>query len=48
VINQLKSQEKDLQKQLTEQKEKRTNNLQNAITSIINREIAAARKESRR
>ena len=45
VINQLKSQEKDLQKQLTAKK-KKDKDLQNAITSIINREIAAARKKA--
>jgi len=45
VINQLKSQEKDLQKQLAAKK-KKDKDLQNAITSIINREIAAARKKA--
>jgi len=45
VINQLKSQEKDLQKQLAAKK-KKDKDLQNAITSIINREIAAAKKKA--
>ncbi len=45
VLNQLKSQEKDLQKQLTAKK-KKDRELQNAITSIINREIAAAKKKA--
>jgi len=45
VLNQLKSQEKDLQKQLAAKK-KRDRDLQNAITSIINREIAAAKKKA--
>jgi len=42
VLTQLKSQEKDLQKQLAAKK-KKDRDLQNAITSIINREIAAAK-----
>jgi septal ring factor EnvC (AmiA/AmiB activator) len=45
VINQLKSQEKDLQKQLAAKK-KKDKDSSNAITSIINREIAAARKKA--
>jgi septal ring factor EnvC (AmiA/AmiB activator) len=45
VLNQLKSQESDLQKQLNAKK-KRDRELQNAITSIINREIAAAKKKA--
>ncbi len=45
VINQLKSQEKDLQKQLAAKK-KKDKDLQNAITSIINREIAIAKKKA--
>jgi murein hydrolase activator len=45
VLNQLKSQEKDLQKQLTAKK-KKDRELQNAITSVINREIAAAKKKA--
>ncbi|HKC35401.1 MAG TPA: peptidoglycan DD-metalloendopeptidase family protein [Chitinophagaceae bacterium] len=45
VLTQLKSQEKDLQKQLAAKK-KRDRDLQNAITSIINREIAAAKKKA--
>ena len=47
VLNQLKSQEKDLQKQLAAKK-KKDKDLQNAITSIINREIAAARAASKK
>ncbi|HEX3166284.1 MAG TPA: peptidoglycan DD-metalloendopeptidase family protein [Chitinophagaceae bacterium] len=47
VLNQLKSQEKDLQKQLTAKK-KKDRDLQNAITSIINREIAAARAAAKK
>jgi len=47
VINQLKSQEKDLQKQLAAKK-KKDKDLQNAITSIINREIAAARAAAKK
>src|SRR6185436_7709971 len=45
VLNQLKSQEKDWQKQLAAKK-KKDRDLQNAITSIINREIAAAKKKA--
>jgi septal ring factor EnvC (AmiA/AmiB activator) len=45
VLNELKSQEKDLQKQLAS-KRKRDKELQGAITSIINREIAAAKKKA--
>ena len=45
VLNQLKSQEKDLQKQLNAKK-KKDKELQNAITSIINREIAIAKKKA--
>jgi septal ring factor EnvC (AmiA/AmiB activator) len=45
VLNQLKSQESDLQKQLNAKK-KKDKELQNAITSIINREIAAAKKKA--
>jgi murein hydrolase activator len=45
VISQLKSQEKDLQKQIAAKK-KKDRDLQNAITSIINREIAAAKKKA--
>ena len=45
VLTQLKSQEKDLQKQLAAKK-KKDRDLQNAITSIINREIAAAKKKA--
>jgi murein hydrolase activator len=45
VLSQLKSQESDLQKQLNAKK-KKDRELQNAITSIINREIAAARKKA--
>src|SRR6185369_525181 len=47
VLNQLKSQEKDLQKQLAAKK-KKDRDLQNAITSIINREIAAARAAAKK
>src|SRR5678816_3840342 len=47
VLNQLKSQEKDLQKQLTAKK-KKDRDLQNAITSIINREIAAAKAAAKK
>ena len=47
VLNQLKSQEKDLQKQLAA-KRKKDKDLQNAITSIINREIAAARAAAKK
>jgi len=47
VLNQLKSQEKDLQKQLVAKK-KKDRDLQNAITSIINREIAAAKAAAKK
>jgi septal ring factor EnvC (AmiA/AmiB activator) len=47
VLNQLKSQEKDLQKQLAAKK-KKDRDLQNAITSIINREIAAAKAAAKK
>ena len=47
VINQLKSQEKDLQKQLAAKK-KKDKDLQKAITSIINREIAAAKAAAKK
>ena len=47
VLNQLKSQEKDLQKQLAAKK-KKDKDLQNAITSIINREMAAARAAAKK
>ena len=47
VLNQLKSQEKDLQKQLAAKK-KKDKDLQKAITSIINREIAAARAAAKK
>jgi septal ring factor EnvC (AmiA/AmiB activator) len=47
VLNQLKSQEKDLQKQLAAKK-KKDKDLQKAITSIINREIAAAKAAAKK
>lgn len=47
VLNQLKSQEKDLQKQLAAKK-KKDRDLQNAITSIINREMAAAKAAAKK
>lgn len=47
VLSQLKSQEKDLEKQLAAKK-KKDRDLQNAITSIINREIAAARAAAKK
>jgi len=47
VLNQLKSQEKDLQKQLAAKK-KKDKDLQKAITSIINREIAAKIAEKKK
>ena len=47
VLNQLKSQEKDLQKQLMAKK-KKDKDLQKAITSIINREIAAAKAAAKK
>lgn len=43
VVSQLKSQEKDLQKEITSKK-KRDKDLQNAISAIIRREIEAAKK----
>lgn len=45
VINQLKSQQKDLEKQLAEKK-KKDKQLQNSITAVINREIAARKKKA--
>ena len=45
VLSKLKSQEKDLQKQLAGRK-KRDRDLQNAISAIVRREIEAARKEA--
>lgn len=45
VLKELKSQEKDLEKQLASKK-KKDRELQGAITSIINREIAAAKKKA--
>ena len=45
VIARLKSQEKDLQKQLTAKK-KRDNELKNSITAIVNRELDNARKKA--
>ncbi len=45
VVNQLKSKEKDLQKQIAAKK-KKDRDLQNAITAIVRREIEAARKEA--
>jgi len=45
VLTQLKSQEKDLQKQIAAKK-KKDKDLQNAITNLINREIAAAKKKA--
>jgi septal ring factor EnvC (AmiA/AmiB activator) len=47
VLSQLKAQEKDLDKQLAA-KRKKDRDLQNAITSIINREIAAARAAAKK
>ena len=45
VLKELKSQQKDLEKQLAT-KRKKDKELQGAITAIINREIAAARKKA--
>lgn len=45
VLKELKSQQKDLEKQLASKK-KKDRELQSAITSIINREIAAAKKKA--
>ena len=45
VLKELKSQQKDLEKQLAAKK-KKDRELQGAITSIINREIAAAKKKA--
>ena len=45
VVSKLKSQEKDLQKQIAEKK-KKDRDLNNAITAIVRREIEAARKEA--
>jgi septal ring factor EnvC (AmiA/AmiB activator) len=47
VVSQLKSQEKDLQKQIAVKK-KRDRDIQTAIAAIIRREIDAARKEAER
>ena len=47
IVNRLKSQEKDLQKQIAAKK-KRDRDLQNAITAIIRREIETAKKEAAR
>jgi len=47
VVSQLKSQEKDLQKQIAAKK-KRDRDIQNAIAAIIRREIDAAKKEAAR
>lgn len=47
VLTKLKSQEKDLDKQLAAKK-KKDRELQNAITSIINREIAAAKAAAKK
>lgn len=47
VMSNLKSQEKDLQKQIAAKK-KRARDLNNAIAAIIRREIDAARKEAER
>lgn len=47
VLHQLKSQQKDLEKQLAV-KQKRDRELKNAITSIINREIAAAKAAAKK
>ncbi|MET0635871.1 MAG: peptidoglycan DD-metalloendopeptidase family protein [Chitinophagaceae bacterium] len=44
VVNKLKTQEKELQKQIANKK-KRDQNIKNAITAIIRREIEAAKKE---
>ena len=45
VVSQLKSQEKDLQKQIAAKK-KRDKDIQNAIAAIIRREIEAAKKDA--
>ncbi len=45
IVAQLKSKEKDLQKQITAKK-KRDKELQGAITAIVRREIEAAKKEA--
>ena len=45
VLTQLKSQQKDLEKQLAEKK-KKDKQLQNSITAVINREIAARKKKA--
>lgn len=45
VVSKLKSQEKDLKKQITA-KQKKDRDLQNSINTIVKREIEAARKES--
>jgi septal ring factor EnvC (AmiA/AmiB activator) len=47
VVNQLKSQEKELSKQLTA-KRKRSDDLKRAINAVIQREILAAKKEAQR
>jgi murein hydrolase activator len=47
VLTQLKSQQKDLEKQLAA-KQKKDRELKNAITSIINREIAAAKAAAKK
>ncbi|MEK7227092.1 MAG: peptidoglycan DD-metalloendopeptidase family protein, partial [Bacteroidota bacterium] len=45
IVSKLKSQEKDLKKQITA-KQKKDRDLQNSINTIVKREIEAARKES--
>ena len=45
VVSKLKSQEKDLKKQIAEKK-KKDRDLNNAITAIVRREIEAAKKEA--
>jgi murein hydrolase activator len=45
IVNQLKSKEKDLSKQIAAKK-KKDRDLQNAITAIVRREIEAAKKEA--
>jgi septal ring factor EnvC (AmiA/AmiB activator) len=47
VVYQLKSQEKDVQKQLTA-KRKRDNELKNSIAAIINRELAKAAEDAKK
>jgi len=47
VVSKLKSQEKELQKQIANKK-KRDQNIKNAITAIIRREIEAGKKEEAR